>query len=272
MKSFRDHPDFFALSRPKEAQAELTIKNLSLRWGSGFALSNIDLSVKTGEIFALIGPKGAGKTSLIDCITGVLAPHEGRIHFNDEDITGREPHYIARLGISRTFQGGHIYPEMTVLSNLLLARHAFYRYNFLKAHLFTSQVRQEEASNRGIAELLVDMFNLQHVRKSPAGGLSYGMSKRLEIARALVMEPGILILDDPFTGMTREEMDDTKRILSELNQMRKITMILAEDDMSDAVRISHRVAVLDFGVKLAEGAPDFVENHPKVIKIYPIEE
>lgn len=270
MKSFRDHSDFFALSRPKEAQAELSIKNLSLRWGSGFALNNVDLSVKTGELFALIGPKGAGKTSLIDCITGALTPHEGRMHFNDKDITACEPHYIASLGISRTFQGGRVFPEMTVLSNLLLARHAFYRYNFFKAHLFSSQVRREEARNRGIAELMIELFNMQHVRKSPAAGLSYGMRKRLEIARALAMEPRILILDDPFTGMSQAEMDDIKRILSELNRLRNITMILAEDDMSDAVEISNRVAVLDFGVKLAEGSPDFVENHPKVMKIYPI--
>ena len=272
MKSFQDHPGLFAPSRPKETQTELTIKNLSLRWGRGFALNKIDLSIKTGEIFALIGPKGAGKTSLIDCITGTRSLYEGSILFNDEDITGHEPDYIARLGISRSFQESHVFPEMTVLSNLLLARHSFYRHNIFSAVLFSSRVRQEETRNRGMVELLIDMFQMQQVRKSPAGELSYGMTKRLEIVRALAMEPRILILDDPFTGMTQGEMDEVKRRLSDLNKLKNITMIIAEDDMSDAVAISDRVAVLDFGVKLAEGSPDFVENHPKVIKIYPIKE
>ena len=272
MKSFRDQQGPFAPYRPKEIQAELIIKNLSLRWGSGFALNNIDLSIRTGDILALIGPKGAGKTSLIDCITGALPPDEGRILFNDEDITGREPHHIVDLGIARTFQKLHILPEMTVLSNLLLARHAFYRHNILSAFVFSNGVRKEEARNRGMAELLIELFQMQHVRKCHAGELPYGMSKRLEIARALAMEPRLLILDDPFTGMTREEIDDIKRILSDLNQIRNISIILAEDDMSDAIEISTRVAVLDFGVKLAEGSPDFVENHPKVTKVYPVKE
>jgi len=271
MKSFRDQHGFFAPSRPKEIQAELTIENLSLRWGSGFALNNIDISVKAGEIFALIGPKGAGKTSLIDCITGALTPHEGRVYFNDEDITGHEPHYIARLGVSRTFQDNHVFPEMTVLSNLLLARHTFYRYNFFKALLFSSKVQDEEIRNRRMAELLIELFQMQHLRKSPVRELSHSMSRRLEIARAIVMDPRILILDDPFTSMTQEETYSIKRILSELNRLRNATIIVAEDDMSDAVEISDRVAVLDFGIKIAEGSPDFVENHPKVMKIYPKE-
>jgi branched-chain amino acid transport system ATP-binding protein len=270
MKSFQNHPGLFAPSRPKETQAELTVKSLSLRWGRGFALNNIDLSIKTGEIFALIGPKGAGKTSLLNCITGSPALYEGSILFNDEDIRGRKPHQIARLGIIRTFQGGHVFSEMTVLTNLLLARHSFYRHNVFSAVLFSSRVRQEEAHNRGMVELLIDMFQLQHARKSPAGELPCGMSKRLEIAMALAIEPRILILDDPFTGMTQAETDDVKRILYDLNKLKNITMIIAEDDMSDAIAISDRAAVLDFGVKLAEGSPDFVENHPKVIKIYPL--
>ncbi|MBN1626879.1 MAG: ABC transporter ATP-binding protein [Deltaproteobacteria bacterium] len=269
MKSFRDHQGPFSPSRPKDIQADLDIKGLSLRWGSGFALNNIDLSVRTGEIFALIGPKGAGKTSLIDCITGELTPHQGSIIFNNEDITGREPHYIACLGIGRNFQDIKILPEMTLLPNLLLARTCFYRHNIFSAFFFSSRVRHEENRNRGMVELLIEMFQMQHLRKSPAGKLSYGMSKRLEIARALAMEPGMLILDDPFTGMTQQEMDEIKGILSELNKISNIAIIIAEDDMSDAVEISNRVAVLDFGVKLAEGAPDFVENHPKVTKLYP---
>jgi branched-chain amino acid transport system ATP-binding protein len=269
MKSFREQTDFWGPSQPRDRQAELIIKNLSLKWGGGFSLSNIDFQVRTGEIVSLIGPKGSGKSSLIDCITGIINPQEGRIHFNDEDITGRKPHFIARLGISRTSHITFIFPEMTVLSNLLLARQNFYSYNIFKAFFFSSSVRNEETRNRGMTELLIDLFELQHVRKSPAGDLPYGMLKRLEVARALAMEPRILILDDPFTGMTQKEIDEMKRILLELNEIRDITMILAEDDMSDAANISNRVMVLDFGIKLAEGTPDFVANHPKVLKIYP---
>jgi branched-chain amino acid transport system ATP-binding protein len=272
MKSFRGQAGFFAPSRPGERQAELAIKNLSLRWGMVSALNNIDLIVRTGEIFALIGPKGAGKTSLINCITGVDIPQEGRIRFNDEDIIGHEPYHTARLGISRTYQKTQIFPDMTVLSNLLLARHPFYTYNIFQACFFSSGVRHEESRNRGMAEFLIDLFGMQHMRKCLAGSLPPGTSKRLEIARALVMDPKLLILDDPFTGMSHDEVEDTKRILLEFNRLRNITMVLAEDDMSDAANMSKRVVVLDFGIKLAEGSLDFVRNHPSVTRLYPVKE
>jgi branched-chain amino acid transport system ATP-binding protein len=269
MKNLRGQTGFLAPSRPGENQAELAISNLSLRWGRLYALNNISLSVKTGEILSLIGPKGAGKTSLIDCITGKDAPQQGRIIFNNEEITGRRPHIIARLGILRTFQEPHVFPDGTILSNLLTARHTFYNYNIIQACFFSSHAGYEEARNRAMAELLIELFGMQHMRKTPAAALSYGMKKRLEIARALTMEPMLLILDDPFTGMTREEIEDTKRILLDLNESKNMTIIIAEDDLTDAVDISDRVEVFDFGVKLADGPPDFVRNHPKVIKIYP---
>jgi branched-chain amino acid transport system ATP-binding protein len=269
MKSLRGQKGLLVPSQPGENQAELSVKNLSLRWGRVSALNNIDLLLRTGEILSLIGPKGAGKTSLINCITGAEAPLQGRITLNDKDITGQESHIIARLGVSRTYQETHIFPDMTILSNLMLARHLFCGYNIFQSCFFSSHARQEEVRNRGTVELLIDLFGMQHVRKSLAGSLTYGMKKRLEIARALAMEPKILILDDPFTGMNHGEIEYTKRLLLDLNELRNITMIIAEDDMSDAANMSNRVVVLDFGVKLAEGSPDFVRNHLKVTKIYP---
>jgi branched-chain amino acid transport system ATP-binding protein len=269
MKNLRGQTGFLAPSRPGENQAELAISNLSLRWGRLYALNNIILEVKTGEILSLIGPKGAGKTSLIDCITGEDNPLQGRIIFNNEDITGRRPHIIVRLGICRTYQEPHIFPDETILSNLLTARHPFYNYNIIQACFFSSHTGYEEARNRAMVELLIELFGMQHIRKSLAAVLSYGMKKRLEIARALTMEPALLILDDPFTGMTREEVEDTKRILLNLNESKNMTIIIAEDDMTDAVDISDRVEVYDFGVKLADGPPDFVRNHSSVLKIYP---
>jgi branched-chain amino acid transport system ATP-binding protein len=269
MKNLRGQTGLLAPSRPGENQAELAISNLSLRWGRLYALSNISLTVKTGVILSLIGPKGAGKTSLIDCVTGEDTPQQGTIIFNNEDITGRRPHIIARLGICRTYQEPHVFPDETVLSNLLTARHPFYNYNIIQACFFSSHTGHEEARNRAMAELLIELFGMQHIRKSFAGVLSYGMKKLLEIARALAMEPAILILDDPFTGMTREEIEDAKRILLDLNESKNMTIIIAEDDLTDAVDISDSVEVFDFGVKLAGGSPDFVRNHPKVIKLYP---
>ena len=210
MKSLRGHRGLLAPSQPGENQAELSVKSLSLKWGRVSALNNIDLLLKTGEVLSLIGPKGAGKTSLINCITGAETPTQGHITLSDEDITGRDPHYIAGLGIGRTYQKPHILPDMTVLSNLLLARHLFCRYNIFQSCFFSSRARHEEVRNRGTVELLIDLFGMQHVRKSLAGSLTYSMKKRLEIARAFAMEPKILILDDPFTGMNRGEIEYTK--------------------------------------------------------------
>jgi branched-chain amino acid transport system ATP-binding protein len=271
MITFRGQPDFFAPSRPGETQAELAITNLSLKFGGISALNKVDLLVRTGEILALIGPKGAGKTSLIECIMGVRTPNGGQILFNGEDITGRPMHYIAGLGIACTGREAQIFPEMTVLSNLLLARHSFYTYDIFRAYLFSTRVRNEETRNRGMAELLIDLFKMQHVRNHMAGALPRGMIKRLEIARAFAMEPRILIIDDPFSGMNREEAEDIMRLLTELNGIRNVSMILIEDDISGVIRIANKVAVMDFGVKFADGTPDFVRNHPKVLKIYPAE-
>ena len=268
MKAFRGEPSIFASARPEDKRAELEVKNLTLRFGGITALNKIDLAVHTGELVAIIGPNGAGKTSLLNCITGYYKPQEGQIFFNGEDITNLHTHTLTELGIGRTYQNIELFPGMTVLSNMLLARHVHCHYNVGKASLFSKSVRDEEVYHREILEELIDFLEMQSLRKQLVGALPYGMRKRVELGRALALEPKLLVLDEPFAGMTLEEKEDMVRFLMELNESWNQTMILVEHDMSVVMSISERIAVLDFGVKLAEGTPDFVQSHPQVIKAY----
>ena len=268
MKAFRGQPSIFASILPEERRAEMEVKDLTLRFGGITALNEIDMTVSTGELVAVIGPNGAGKTSLLNCITGYYKPQEGQIFFNGEEITRQNTHHLTSLGIGRTYQNIELFPGMTVLSNMLLARHTHCKYNVGKAAVFSKSVRREEVRHRRVLEELIDFLELQSIRKKLVGSLPYGMRKRVELGRALALEPKLLILDEPFAGMTLEEKEDMVRFLTELNEEWKQTMILVEHDMSVVMTISKRVIVLDFGVKLAEGSPDFVQNHPQVIKAY----
>jgi branched-chain amino acid transport system ATP-binding protein len=268
MKAFRGEPSIFASARPEERRAELEVKNLTLRFGGITALSSIELTVHTGELVAIIGPNGAGKTSLLNCITGYYKPQEGRIFFNGTDITYFSTHHLTNMGIGRTYQNIELFPGMTVLSYMLLARHVHCNYSVGKASFFLKSVRNEEVRHREVLEELIDFLEMQSIRKQLVGSLPYGMRKRVELGRALALEPKLLILDEPFAGMTLEEKEDMVRFLLELNEAWNQTMVLVEHDMSVVMSISERIAVLDFGVKLAEGSPDFVQNHPQVIKAY----
>jgi branched-chain amino acid transport system ATP-binding protein len=268
MKAFRGEPSIFASARPEDKRAELEVKNLTLKFGGITALNKIDLSVHSGELVAIIGPNGAGKTSLLNCITGYYKPQEGQIFFNGEDITRFHTHRLTEIGIGRTYQNIELFPGMTVLSNMLLARHVHCHYNVGKASVFSRSVRKEEVRHREILEELIDFLEMQSLRKQLVGALPYGMRKRVELGRALALEPKLLVLDEPFAGMTLEEKEDMVRFLMELNEAWNQTMILVEHDMSVVMSISERIAVLDFGVKLAEGTPDFVQSHPQVIKAY----
>jgi len=268
MKAFRGEPSIFSSAPPEERRAELEVKGLTLKFGGITALNEIDLSVRTGELVAIIGPNGAGKTSLLNCITGYYKAQEGQIFFNGKDITPLHTHHLTKLGIGRTYQNIELFPGMTVLSNMLLARHVHCNYSVGLASLFSRSVRREEVRHREVLEELIDFLEMQSIRKKFVGSLPYGMRKRVELGRALALEPRLLILDEPFAGMTLEEKEDMVRFLMELNEAWNQTMILVEHDMSVVMSISQRVMVLDFGVKLAEGSPDFVQNHPKVIKAY----
>jgi branched-chain amino acid transport system ATP-binding protein len=268
MKAFRGEPSIFASARPEDRRAELEVKSLKLKFGGITALNNINLTVRTGELVAIIGPNGAGKTSLLNCITGYYKPQEGQIFFNGEDVTHHSTHHLTRIGIGRTYQNIELFPGMTVLSNMLLARHVHCKYNVGLASIFSKSVRNEEIRHREILEELIDFLEIQSLRKQPVSSLPYGMRKRVELGRALALEPKLLVLDEPFAGMTLEEKEDMVRFLVELNKSWNQTMILVEHDMSVVMSISKKIMVLDFGVKLAEGSPDFVQNHPQVIKAY----
>ena len=248
--------------------AELEVKGVSLRFGGVIALSDINLTVRTGELLAVIGPNGAGKTSLLNCITGFYRPQAGKIRFNGEDITHRPAHSLVRIGIGRTFQNIELFPGMTVLSNLFLARHTHCGYGFGPACLFLPSVRREETRHRRILEEIIDFLEIQSLRNKPVGALPYGMMKRVELGRALALEPALLILDEPFAGMNLEEKEDMVRFLLELNRSWGQTMVLVEHDMSIVMSIAGRIVVLNFGEKLTEGAPEEIVRHPDVIKAY----
>jgi branched-chain amino acid transport system ATP-binding protein len=268
MKAFRGQPTIFAAAQPDDRRAELVVADLCLNFGGLVALQNINLNVKTGELLAVIGPNGAGKTSLLNCMTGYYRPQIGQIIFNGEAITSLHPHEITRRGIGRTFQNIELFPGASVIANMLLARHMHCKYNVGLAALFWPSVKREEVRHRRIVEEIIDFLEIQAIRKKLVGSLPYGLRKRVDLGRALALEPKLLVLDEPFAGMTLEEKEDMVRFLVELNEAWGQTMILVEHDMSIVMSISQRIIVLDFGKKITEGAPKEVQNHPDVIRAY----
>ncbi len=244
------------------------MRKTSLIFGGVTALRDIDLEVHTGELVSIIGPNGAGKTSLLNSITGFYKPQTGQILFNGIEITRLAPHEIVRRGIGRTFQNIELFPGMTVLANMLLARHTHSHYGIASAGVFFRSVKKEEVRHRRVLEELIDFLELQPIRKKAVGALPYGLRKRVELARALALKPKLLVLDEPFAGMTLEEKEDMVRFLVELHSAWSQTMILVEHDMSIVMSISQRIMVLDFGVKIAVGPPEMIANHPSVIKAY----
>lgn len=268
MKAFRGQPSIYSKKERAGRPADIQIKGLSLSFGGVRALTNVDLEVKTGELFSVIGPNGAGKTSLMNCITGFYHPEAGKIIFNGKEIQNHHPHELVKIGIGRTFQNIELFPGMTVISNLFLARHIHYNYGFIPACFFSRSVKEEEIAHRRILEEIIDFLEIQSVRNKPVGSLPYGMMKRIELGRALALEPDLLVLDEPFAGMNLEEKEDMVRFLLELNRAWGQTMILVEHDMAIVMSISQRIAVLNFGEKLTEGAPSEIVKHPEVIKAY----
>jgi branched-chain amino acid transport system ATP-binding protein len=268
MKAFRGQPSIFASRKPEKNRADLEVKNLSLQFGGVVALDSIDVSVQTGELLAIIGPNGAGKTSLLNSITGYYRPQKGSMTFNGQDIFHLSTHHLTSLGIGRTFQNIELFPGISVLSNMLLARHIHTDYGVAKASVYAPSVKRAEIRHREVLEELIDFLEMQAIRKKPVGSLPYGLRKRVELGRALALEPKLLLLDEPFAGMTLEEKEDMVRFLVELNEGWGQTMILVEHDMSVVMSISQRVVVLDFGKKITEGSPEMVQNHPQVITAY----
>ncbi|HRY37629.1 MAG TPA: ABC transporter ATP-binding protein [Smithellaceae bacterium] len=268
MKAFRSRPSIM-INRPQEdKKAELKIRNLRLSFGGVVAIKDVDLSIHTGELMAIIGPNGAGKTSLLNCITGFYHAQQGQIIFNGQDISHLHTHRLVGVGIGRTFQNIELFPGMTVLANMTLARHIHCSYSFWRSCLFSPKVRKEEIRHREILEEIIDFLEMQPIRKQTVGSLPYGMMKRVELGRALALEPRLLILDEPFAGMNLEEKEDMVRFLLELNGRWGLTMVLVEHDMSIVMSIAQRIMVLNFGEKLGEGGPEEISANPEVIKAY----
>ncbi len=255
------------------ARRVMQVDQVSLNFGGVRAISAVSLDVFEGEILAIIGPNGAGKTSLLNCISGLYHPQEGAICFfapdgRQHEITRLRPAQIARLGIARSFQNIELFRHMTVLDNLMLGRHIHLRSGVLAGGLFWGFAQKEEIQHRQVIEDIIDFLEIEHIRKKMVGALSYGLQKRVELGRALAIEPRLLLLDEPMAGMNIEEKEDMARFILDINEERGITTILIEHDMGVVMDISDRVAVLEFGMKLAEGSPDAVKANPEVIRAY----
>lgn len=252
---------------PKDYQ--LVVEDITLNFGGINALSGVTTGVKKGEIFAVIGPNGAGKTCLLNCINRFYNPEKGRIFFEGQDITRLQTHKIAQLGIARTFQNVELFGHMNVLDNIKLGRHVHLKSGFLSGGIYYGKtLREELALRKEIEETIVDLLEIEHIRKQVVHTLPYGLQKRVELARALAMKPKILLLDEPATGMNLEETEDMARYILDINEEWGVTIILIEHDMGLIMDISDRICVLDFGRKIAEGSPDQIRNNPLVIQAY----
>lgn len=252
----------------KPNQANLSIEHVSLGFGGLAVLSDISFQVRSGEILAIIGPNGAGKTSLLNCVNGFYRPDRGAISFEGRKITRLPPHKVATLGVARTFQNIALYTGMSVVDNLLAARHIHMKRGMVAGAIYFGRAQREEVEHRHVVEEIIDFLEIEHIRKATVGALPYGLRKRVELGRALAMEPKLLLLDEPMTGMNVEEKEDVARFVLDIHELQGTTIVLIEHDMGLVMDISERIIVLDFGRKIAEGTPDEIKSDPTVIQAY----
>ncbi len=251
-----------------EAKVLLRAENISIAFGKLQALNGVNVEVKGGEILAIIGPNGAGKTCLLNVISGFYHAQQGDVYMEEKRITHSSSHRIAGLGLCRTFQNIALYTGLSVIDNIIAGRHPHIKYNFVTGMVYFPWANREEARQRAIAEDIIDFLELEHVRGSVVGMLAYGLRKRVELGRALALEPRILLLDEPMAGMNLDEKEDMARFIIDINEFLKIPIVLIEHDMGVVMDIADRIVVLDFGNKIAEGAPEEIKANPKVISAY----
>jgi len=248
--------------------AILEIANLSLNFGGVQALIDVSLEVKKGEVLAIIGPNGAGKTCLVNCINGFYRAQRGDIYFEGQRITKTPSHKIAELGIARTFQQIELYTHLSAQDNLMAGRHIHFKTGMLDGALFFGKAHREEIEHRQAVEEIIDLFDMEAIRKKIVGFLPYGQRKLVELGRAVVMEPKLLLLDEPMAGMNVEEKEDMARFILDIWELKGTTIVLIEHDMGVVMDIADRLIVLDFGRRIAEGTPEEIKTNPQVISAY----
>ena len=246
----------------------LDISHLVLRFGGVTALQDVSFSVQKSALSAIIGPNGAGKTSLLNCVSGVYHPQQGRIVFDGEDVTRIGPAARTRLGIARTFQNIALFRGMTVLDNLLIGRHVHQKTGTIAGGVYWGPGRREEIRERERVEEIIDFLEIQPWRKQVVHTLAYGLQKRVELGRALALDPRLLLLDEPMAGMNAEEKEDMARYIMDINEERGTTVLMIEHDMGVVMDLSHRVVVLNFGQKIADGVPEDVQRSSEVQAAY----
>jgi branched-chain amino acid transport system ATP-binding protein len=252
---------------------QLLVEGVTLRFGGVRALDDVSLVVRQGSVHALIGPNGAGKTSLLNCISGLYHPQQGhiRLHTSESeshDLTRLRPSRIARLGVARSFQNIELFRHMTVLDNLMLGRHVHMRHRLLPSLWYFGSARNQEIAHRDLVEEVIDLLEIQSVRHKTVGALAYGVQKRVELGRALALQPAVLLLDEPMAGMNAEEKEDMARFVLDVNELAGVTVVLIEHDMDVVMDISDHINALDFGSLIADGPPQQVRSDPRVLDAY----